>query len=104
MKINIPKIKSTKPIVLYTALYLNGTFMVKIKGKLIPINNEQLIINNKTKFVYALPNNNKQKAWHKKRFKLLPTGKPEIISIYWSVIYDGQQLRGYVKENQFYFI
>lgn len=107
MEVHIPINKPTPPSTLYTVLYVDNRFYVKVKDRFIPIKKEQTIVNSKTKILYALPTNNRQSLWFKKKFKCPTNARLEKINLFWSTLYAGQKVKGYVKgqgENKVFIV
>lgn len=104
MNINIPAPEPKQTLTLYTVLYVNDGFVVKVKGTMIPVNKEQITIKKKTKTLYSLPCNDKQVPWSKRKFTATPNTDLVVISKQWSTIYHNQKVRGYVKSGQFFIL
>lgn len=104
MIVNIPITKKKQDSVSYVVRYADGSFYVNYKGSKIPINEQQTLITKKTKAVYSLPVNDKHKAWSKRKFAYNDIKDIDIVSRYWSPLFDGQKVNGYVKANIFYIV
>lgn len=93
----------SKPI-MYTVHYdeIKRIWYVKSDKGLVPIAEKYAIINKKTKLVYSLPNNDKQKVWTKRNFAYSDNQELDKISKYWSKFYHNQRIGGRISNGYFY--
>lgn len=90
-----PKHKYNDGLVEGIVEYKNNVFTVLVRG----ISYEVNAYDYTQTILYSKPENDKHNSWTKKKTKV--TVNKQLVSKYWSTIYNGQKVRGVIKNSEF---